>query len=209
MDKFCLRQFNKGSSLFVNYDPKDFEEKINEVYLKYLEHHKDSESKNNESILKPGYAPFCKHIFVENFVEGLKPCTIEINEHTEHAIKTAYEARTEKELPVLKRYIQATELKGFEIPTAQYLDVILYSKAQIILENASMGEVDPNLEVDYDFGIISIKPQNTNHELPMDPITVLRNALGKEEGGSGVPLERTKYLESVEYWSKNILVKYA
>jgi len=35
----------------------------------------------------------------------------------------------------------------------------------------------------------------------MDPITMMRNALGKEEGGSGVPLNRKKYKESVAFWS--------
>ena len=34
----------------------------------------------------------------------------------------------------------------------------------------------------------------------MQPITMMRNALGREEGGSGVPLEREKYNASVEYW---------
>jgi hypothetical protein len=41
----------------------------------------------------------------------------------------------------------------------------------------------------------------------MDPITMLRNALGKEHGGSGVPLEREKYLKSVEFWSRHAAVK--
>lgn len=36
----------------------------------------------------------------------------------------------------------------------------------------------------------------------MDPITMMRNALGMEHGGSGVELDKIKYLESVEYWSK-------
>jgi hypothetical protein len=53
-----------------------------------------------------------------------------------------------------------------------------------------MGNIDPNKEVDYDFGIVSIKPQDELHETPMDPITMMRNALGKEEGGSGVKLVR-------------------
>ena len=34
----------------------------------------------------------------------------------------------------------------------------------------------------------------------MDPITMMRNALGKAEGGFGVPLAREKYMESVKYW---------
>jgi hypothetical protein len=41
----------------------------------------------------------------------------------------------------------------------------------------------------------------------MDPITMMRNSLGAEEGGSGVKLDRDKYMESVEFWSKNALVK--
>ena len=70
-----------------------------------------------------------------------------------------------------------------------------------------MGNVDPNKDIDYDFGIISVKPQDVPHETPMDPITMMRNALGKEEGGSGVKLEKEKYLESVVYWTKNAIVK--
>ena len=38
------------------------------------------------------------------------------------------------------------------------------------------------------------------------PITMLRNALGKAEGGSGVPLDREKYMESVEYWKKHAVI---
>ena len=56
---------------------------------------------------------------------------------------------------------------------------------------------------DYEWGLISVKGQLETFELPMTPITILRNALGKEEGGSGVPLDRAKYLESVAYWQNN------
>jgi hypothetical protein len=37
----------------------------------------------------------------------------------------------------------------------------------------------------------------------MAPITMMRNALGLEEGGSGVPLDRESYLGSVAYWDAN------
>lgn len=69
-----------------------------------------------------------------------------------------------------------------------------------------MGEADDTSSLDYDWGIISIKAQDADHELPMTPITMLRNALGKQEGGSGVPLDRAKYLESVTFWSENVTV---
>ncbi len=40
-------------------------------------------------------------------------------------------------------------------------------------------------------------------EIPMTPITMLRNALGVEEGGSGVPLDRDAYRRSVAFWDAN------
>jgi Protein of unknown function (DUF3228) len=41
----------------------------------------------------------------------------------------------------------------------------------------------------------------------MQPITIMRNALGIEEGGSGVPLNREKYIESTAFWVENVAIK--
>ncbi len=83
----------------------------------------------------------------------------------------------------------------------------MYSKEQITIENESMGNTDPNADIDYDYGIISIKFQDCDFELPMNPITMMRNALGIEYGGSGRKLENDKYMESVKFWSENISIK--
>jgi hypothetical protein len=114
-------------------------------------------------------------------------------------------------------------------PEATILDVILYSRAQIEKENAAMMDKPssqpagdsassaPKLSKENDshsaeagkewqWGIVSIKPQTVDYELPMNPITIMRNALGVEEGGSGIPLDRAAYLKSVEFWSKNAMV---
>ena len=40
----------------------------------------------------------------------------------------------------------------------------------------------------------------------MQPITVMRNALGGEHGGSGVPLDRAAYDASVEYWRERAAI---
>ena len=37
-------------------------------------------------------------------------------------------------------------------------------------------------------------------ELPMQPITAMRNALGKEAGGSGVPIDEVAYCKSADFW---------
>ena len=41
----------------------------------------------------------------------------------------------------------------------------------------------------------------------MKPITMMRNALGIEEGGSGVPIDREAYKKSVDFWSNNATVR--
>ncbi|KAF4027805.1 hypothetical protein GN244_ATG20562 [Phytophthora infestans] len=56
-------------------------------------------------------------------------------------------------------------------------------------------------------GIVSIKAQDEDHELPMKPITMMRNAVGKEQGGSGVPLDRGEYMKAVEYWRNHAVIK--
>ena len=35
----------------------------------------------------------------------------------------------------------------------------------------------------------------------------MRNALGKEEGGSGISLNRIEYMKSVEFWKKHATIK--
>jgi len=57
------------------------------------------------------------------------------------------------------------------------------------------------------WGIVSVKPQDVDYELPMQPITVMRNALGAEHGGSGVPLVVEAYQASVAFWDKHAPVK--
>ena len=61
--------------------------------------------------------------------------------------------------------------------------------------------------VEAPYGIISIKAQNAAHELPMQPITMMRNALGKDQGGSGVPLDASKYATAVAYWQDHVAVR--
>lgn len=56
------------------------------------------------------------------------------------------------------------------------------------------------------WGIVSIKAQDVNYEIPMTPITSMRNALGKNEGGSGVPLDRKAYMEAYAYWNTHATV---
>lgn len=77
---------------------------------------------------------------------------------------------------MLKRYFPKDQVK---LEKSKYLDLILYTKEQIQKENEAMGQVDPNKDIDYDYGIVSVKFEDEKKETPMDPITMMRNALGK------------------------------
>lgn len=145
--------------------------------------------------LVEGYAPFCKHIFVPNFV-GAKVGALPITDKNEHLLATGYVSRREGELPVLSRWFPAEKVEPHE---AAYIDVILYSREQIAKEREARG-LDPEALPSSPWGIISLKFQDESYETPMQPITMMRNALGKSEGGSGVPLDRHKYMLAVEYW---------
>lgn len=186
LDEFCYRQFDDPtySGTKLNIDKKEFMEKLNKVL-----------NEDSSLTLVEGYAPFCKHVFVKNFVDGVKVGHMPINDSNKHLLASGYVARSEKELPVLTRWFTKDSVTP---PTATVLDLILYSREQIIKENTAMG--NPISDEDFEWGLISVKGQNEDFELPMAPITMLRNALGVEEGGSGIPLEKEKYMQSVKYW---------
>ncbi len=192
MNKFCLRQFKESSKeLVIPMDPAAFTQKLNDLYIQ------------NQLPLKPGYADFCKHLIVENFTDA-PVYYAKITDENKHLLECEYVARTDYELPVLKRFFRKDNMKPQK---AKFLDVILYSRQQIDLEEKALEAKNENHEAeDYDWGIISIKPQEEDSEITMDPITMMRNALGPAEGGSGVPLDRQKYLESVAFWSKHAVI---
>ncbi len=214
VDKFAKRQFpasdpkaseGYGGAKFTQVSTDQFEDICNEFI--------DDVSNGGDkgSVLKPGYAPFCKHIFIPNVGPDGSPLTyakvntVPINDSNRHLLKTAYEARTEKELPVLARYFTSDDVPTGDLPDATWLDVILYSREQIKIENEAMGDSDSGETAPW--GVVSVKPQTVDKELPMNPITAMRNALGAEHGGSGKPIDRNEYMEAVKFWEQNAIVR--
>lgn len=151
-------------------------------------------------------------MFLPNDFSNVRVNVLSITPENEQYLRTKYEARNADELPVLTRYfdrellLNGSDGNGDDIfPVAKYIDLILYSREQINKENAAMGKTiaeddEGSLLETAPWGIVSIKAQDVDYELPMTPITIMRNALGKDQGGSGVELVREAYMESVEYW---------
>ena len=154
-----------------------------------------------------GYAGFCRLIAIKNFTNAKVGSTTITLENYQY-IRSGYSARREEELPVFSRWLELPVGK----PKAEWLILVLYSKEQIESEafTAAFNDKpfeDDELKFESDWGIVAILGQLHPNEEPMKPETMLRNALGKEEGGSGVPLDKKKYLEAVEFWSHNCTVK--
>jgi len=85
--------------------------------------------------------------------------------------------------------------------------LVLYSKEQIEKEAKGEGDETRIFGFDADWGIVAILGQDVNTEIPPTPITIMRNALGIEHGGSGVPINKDMYAKSVDYWSHHAIVK--
>lgn len=150
--------------------------------------------------LVPGYAPFCKHLFVPNR-SATRAGVARITADNAGLLRSGYQTRREGELPVLERWFE-----GVEAPVAAWLDLILYSREQLEAEAASRP-ADQRDVPDADWGIAAINAELHPVESPMPPITMLRNALGKEEGGSGVLLDHQTYLASVAFWQQHAVVQ--
>ena len=133
LDPFAFKEFEAiaGAAANIPFDKDEFTTLVNSFYL-------DVKDKGG---LKDGYAPFCKHLFIPNFV-GSVCCYAEITTENTQYLKTDYVARREEELPVLVRWFDKAKVP---MKQANFLDIILYSKEQIQAECKEMGTTDPHI----------------------------------------------------------------
>lgn len=208
---FALKHFEKASSgtKILDYTPERFqyfmEQGLDWVDMEAVEYDKFYGTALGSIKFMEGYAPFCKLIAIKNFTDaklGSMPIAVENYQY----LRSGYSARTDSELPVLSRWFELP----VPTPKAEWLVLVLYSKEQIDKEkeaNAIKGNLAGYCPFDAEWGIITILGQSHSNEEPMAPITAMRNALGVNEGGSGVILDKIRYQASVDFWSKNAIVK--
>jgi hypothetical protein len=91
LDDFAMRQWDDPnySGTRIAFDKAEFVQRIHEYHAK-------------GAALVDGYAPFCKHVFVPNFV-GAKVGALEITAANTHLVKSGYTKRRPEELAVLTR----------------------------------------------------------------------------------------------------------
>ena len=204
---FGKRHFDPkfGGTKITDMSVEEFEAMINselEVFYKVIEGRNILPIVSDVKKTIPGYADFCKLVCLKNKTSartGSMPIAIENYQY----LRSGFSSRTPSELPVMDRW--------FELPLpaskAEYLMIVLYSREQLLKEHSASEYKDEPLYFDADWGVVAILGQMSSDEEPMKPITMMRNALGISEGGSGVPIDRERYAQSVEFWSKNATVK--
>jgi len=91
LDGFAQRQWDDPAyqGARFTHDQADFVRRVHEAHAA-------------GAALVDGYAPFCKHVFVENFTDARVGC-VEITAANKHLLETAYQARRPEELAVLGR----------------------------------------------------------------------------------------------------------
>jgi len=190
LTNFSKRHFDKS---FVGTKITDISEKAFEMHIN---------SMFKSALFLEGYAPFCKLMVIHNGTNA-KTGTMELTLETLPYLKSGYSARTEEELPVLSRWL---EIPSQFVPIAKYLVIVLYDYKQLLEENKSKEE-EFELNLDTDYGVVAILGQMTDSEEPMKPMTMIRNSMGIEHGGSGSKLDEKKYRESIKFWETYSTIK--
>ncbi len=208
---FALRHFNKkgAGTKITDHTYDEFMEKWGDYFSISFEHL----TKNSGSLLLYPHPRFCrlingdkphiKYFVIKNFTDanvGVEKIT---NENYQY-LRSGYSARRDSELPVLTRW--------FELPLqsskAEYLILVLYSKEQLKIEHEKGPDADGTpFNFESEWGVVAILGQNHPEPDHMTPITVMRNALGIEEGGSGVAIDKDYYEKSVNFWESHALVR--
>lgn len=195
-DPFVNRQFSPGfSGTKIDLEIKDqLLEVINDTYI----------NGDSKQLLNSDWN-FCKYLVIKNDFDvkcAVREITLDIYPY----IRTDYVQRTPDELAILSRFAQLPP--GFKSQKANYIVLVLYSKRQLEKEFKPKEEGQEfYFDNSVEWGIVSIMGTMEPKPDPLVPITIMRNALGIEEGGNGETLNRESYNESVEFWSKYILVK--
>ncbi len=91
LDTFALRQWDDPdfAGTRIAHDKRDFVERVHAFHAEGAQ-------------LVDGYAPFCKHVFVPNFV-GATVGALAITDGNRHLVQSGYTKRRPEELAVLTR----------------------------------------------------------------------------------------------------------
>jgi hypothetical protein len=200
LTEFALRHFNKkfAGTKILTKTPEEFQEYIQEnIYLGDHVNDPNYTTKDLNFYLRKGEFEFSRLVTIPN-VFGCLSSNMRITLENAQYLRSDYGSRTLGELPVLSRWFELPP--PVKPPEAKFVTLVLYSKEQLEKET-------PGTTFESDWGIVAILAHNDLDPEPIPPITMFRNSLGVEQGGNGVPIDKEKYLQSVEFWKNHANIK--
>jgi hypothetical protein len=198
-DPFVMRQFSQNFS--GTKVPLELKDNLLEVTNRLYDL---TSNIGSPAKILPSAWDFCKYLVIPNDF-NIKCAVREITLDIYPYIRTDYSQRTPDELAILTRYVQLPP--GFPMQEAKYIVFVLYSKEQLEKEFKPKEGQEFYFDDSVEWGVVSIMGTMEAKPDPLVPITIMRNALGIEEGGNGETLNKESYNESVDFWKKYILVK--
>lgn len=181
LTEFASRHFKKGAGTFVDMSPFLFLMKLKNLL-----------KENDNPDLQDSFMDFCKYLIIPNEF-GVRASSMPITLENYKFLRSGYSSRREGELPYLSRWFELP----IKAPIAEYLVLILYSAEQIEKE----GET-----IEGDWGIVGMQAVMTPVVEPMTPYTMIRNAMGIEEGGNGEKIDRDYLIKAAQYWEEHAII---
>ena len=104
MDPFCLRSFaqSNSSSTYINSSADDFVQRVNAHYKQQC-----TSSGDGDDVLKAGYAPFCKHIFMPNHLTDLHSAYLPVTDDNRQHLQSVNKTNTLHELHCARPVLNA------------------------------------------------------------------------------------------------------
>lgn len=213
---FALRHFEKGAGTYIETSPDVFIERVNTFVQAQIDRSKSKASAHDaffvetdvngkfkgegnpmplnghQCELRDSFMPFCKYLVMENLFDvcaSSLPITLENSRY----LRSGYTSRREGELPYLARWFDLP----VKAPVAEYLILILYSADQLNKEGVTTNA---------DYGIVGMQATMTPKVEPMTPYTMVRNAMGIEEGGNGEEIDKEYLIEAAKFWDEHAIV---
>jgi len=143
-----------------------------------------------------GLYPFSRIVPLYNGIYKNFDCRIvKITPKNSKYLKSDYVARTNNEIPYLKRWFSKNApVKPLK---SDHVDVILYNKEQLAKEGTSIKS---------DWGIVCINVE-LKERTPLSPTTMINNQMGIKFGGNGELLNVKEYNKSIEFWKTHALLE--
>ena len=135
------------------------------------------------------YPEICRHLFIRNDFTTTLQGVVRVLDKTPVVSEMTTRGGREDLEEAYKAYW--VEAENVEVPMAEFLDVILYSREHLRHEGIS---------IEGDWGVVAVLGVPTCEQTPPTRVTLERNSAGTGAGGNGLTATDSMLSKSDAYW---------